>query len=298
MTTDTETASSAAAILERLGAGGGSPPVLAFGELRPWLSAASVGGFELPPEVVEIAERALHLVAQQAENPEPAPYDPGDIARIITDGGSARDIYDATRTNEYERGRWKGISELLQRSEKALEADARDVFAAVRSQLISGVLREAVERAIAEARKPAEKLRGFDPEFVSTIGSSGTGADIKSWQESRAQQAKLETYHAAWKASWSEECASRGFPGQEYNPRRAGGYYAWEDPEAIPDEQLRFGHDRDVLRIALAASPYRLLAPSELEALLTSLDAKLKEQYKPGQQPWNARSRVQLGVVT
>ena len=60
---------------------------------------------------------------------------------------------------------------------------------------------------------------------------------------------------------------------------RPGGYFAWKEPLAVEDADLRYGRDTEVLRIATAGSSYQLVAPCEFHPLIDALEASLPPDH-------------------
>ena len=260
-------------------------------ELQPWLAAAAAGRFELPESIIGVVAMAAHVAEEQAANVKPQAHRAGDID-VILHGASVDEVIGAdaahvaalTRHNERER--------LLLSARRVLQGKVAEGFVPVRDSLIRVELRAAVAELLDKTRRLAGKMGRFAPNFdESELLAAGTAAELQAWRASRDLQADLETFIAAWRASWSAATGKGQAVGREYAPQRAGGYYAWADPEAVTAEALRLGHDSEVLRIATAASEYRLLAPSEVVALVDRMAADLPDNA-PKPASWLVRAGV------
>ena len=240
-------------------------------EVPVWLAAAA-GSFELPPEVLAVVDRGLHLAELYAANVRPAAHRDTDPEALLS-GARIEHILDADDDHARAEARYHRGETLLLAAGGHLEGEARDCFAPIRDNLIRNELREAVAQVLAEARKAADALRRFAPDYPPRLLSEGNADELQVWRDSRELQRRLDLYHAAWMASWRWAVFARG--DVDLRPQRPGGYFAWTDPDAIKSHDLRVGIDREVLRIAAQPSEYRLLAPSELMPLHDRMEADL-----------------------
>lgn len=279
-------------MLARLEAADLTPGLFGNGtELLPWLRAAQ-GRFELPAEVLAVAERGLHLAQlRQAHSASaPAPHQAGDIVALLA-GSTPDAIMDADDAAAVAVARHDRAEALLIAAHQRLAGESGGAFKPYRDALIEGPLREAVEALIAEAAGLAGKLSKYGPDYGQALLANGSASELTAYRSSREFQASFALLLAAWRASWSAATVKGGSVGRDWLPQRPGQWYAWLDPEAITSEALRLGHDAEILRIATAPSAYQLLAPSELAPLMERLSAEDKTHRHP------ARTRVRAGVT-
>jgi hypothetical protein len=280
MTAATKTTASPTAtakMLERLSAVDPAPDYGHMNELLPWLQASRVGAFELPAECLDLAAQGLHLADLTRAHVRPLEHRTRNVDRLLR-GASVADIFDADDAVATTRARWERGSELLVAAAGHLAAECGGVFAPIRDSLIRNEMREAVATLLAEAGTVAERLRRFAPDFPPALLESANEAELKLWRRSRQLQRDLETLIAAWQTSW-HAATHIGTPvvKLEFNPARAGGWFAWTAPDDVQDESLRLGHDTEVLRVATAGSSYRLLSPDALMPLIAQLEAALPD---------------------
>jgi hypothetical protein len=270
-TTKTETPTQA--LLARLPAGEPVLPHAHMNELDPFLAAARVGGFELPPEALELVTKALHLAELNEAHVKPPDHHMTDVHRLLS-GASTAAIFDADDAHAHAMSRWERAGELLIAARGHLAGECGEMFGAIRDDLIAGPLRAAVADLLKKARSQAKTLQAFAPDFGPALLAEGNAKELQTWRDSRHLQADFEVLVRAWKTSWYQATrAGRGTVDLQFYPVRPGLWYAWTDPLAVPDESLRLGHDAEVLRIAAAASSYQLLAPSEFQQVLAAADA-------------------------
>jgi hypothetical protein len=259
-------------MLERLAAANVPPTFGHMNEIEPWLAAAQVGKFELPPEALDLVTQGLHLGRLHTENAAPPAYRDKDVEKLLA-GATLAEILDADDDHARAEDRHNRGVTLLIGADGLLEGVARDVFLPLRDDLITGPLREALAALLKEARKAADKLKRYAPDFGPALLADGSPSELEVWRDSRRLQADLETFQQAWLVSWYQATSRRAPVGPEFFPQRPGGYFVWTNAEAVTPEALRLGHDVEVLRIAAAPSEYRLLAPSELQPLIAALQA-------------------------
>jgi hypothetical protein len=267
-----------AAALDRLGK---IEPAPSFGhgnELEPWLKAASVSGFELPPDVLDVIDVAAHWAEEQVANTPPKPHIVGDVKAILA-GASVVSIIDADAAHAAAVARYDTRAALLLAASRRLQGMVAAGFAPTRDGLIRVELRQAVADVLAEAAKAAKSLRKFAPAYSeAALLASGSPAELAVWRGSRQLQANFATLVAAWRASWSRATAhGTGTIDRAYLPMRPGGFFSWVAPDDVQDERLRLGHDSEILRIATAPSEFRLAAPSEIVALVEKMTADLPQ---------------------
>ena len=280
------------AAIERLGRIDPPPDLGHGGELQPWLASAAVAGFELPKPILDVVGMAAHLAEEQAANVHPPKHRVGDVDAILA-GATVDAVLDADAANAAAEARWEDRNRLLMAGTRLLQGKAAETFVPHRDSLIRNELRHAVEQVLGKAAKVAKQLGKYAPGFSeATLLASGTPAELTAWRSSRQLQSDLDTLLAAWRTSWSRACVKGGAVGREYQPLRAGAWYAWQEPDAVKDERLRLGHDTEVLRIVAAGSKYQLIAPSELPAILETLTGGLDKDSRH-----DARQIVRLGMV-
>lgn len=249
-----------------------------YPELAAWLDAASIGGFELPQEALDFADKVVHLAEQRATLPQPAAPVDGP-ARLLA-GDSVKEVLRATQKAAGEAQQYQAAAALLDEADRYLRSHADVLLAEHRDALITGPLREAVAKLLVEAEPYAVKLQALAPDFSRNISDRGSGAEIELWQASRPLAQRLAVFHRAWSVSWGKVTRHGGQVPLEFHPQRPGGYFAWIEPDKVEDEALRFGRDTEPLRIVLAGSRYRLLAPSELQSVIEAIDNKIREEIE------------------
>jgi hypothetical protein len=261
-------------------------------EVRFWLEAAVAGSFELPAAPLRIVEQAAHLAEQIAANVKPKPYRAGFVDDVL-DGATLDEILERDAEHAAALARWEAREALLSECRRVFAGRAGAAFTDTADDLIRNELRAAVDALLADAKAAAAKLKEYAPDFGPKLLESGNAADLATWRSSRELQAKFNTLVAAWTTSWTA-ATGRGLEfGREYCPARAGGWYCWENPGSIADEAVRLGHDGELLKVAIAPSPFRLLAMSELEALIADVQAAL-----PADSRMSAPQMVRAGVCT
>ena len=214
----------------------------------------------------------------------PPAHQPQDPHHLIG-GASPAEVLKADDEHAAALAQYQREMEVLSRGEAAWEASERDAFDLVRDELIRGPLRTAIEELMDKAGEAAHKLEKYAPIYEAPLLAKGSTADIETWRQTRQMQDDLEVLRAAWLASSRREYVHR-VPrrplGHQFRPERAGGWYAWTNPDAVTDEALRLGRDREILRIARADSEYRLIASSELVQVIADLDAKAPREHRTG----------------
>jgi len=273
------------ATLSRLAAADSPLSLSRLGEVEPWLAAAAMGGFELPDDVLAIVVQAEHLAAESAAIVDPPQHQPADVQALLA-GRTVVEILETDERASAAISRRDRARSLVTAAEGLLVALARDAFAPHRDALVVGPLREAVAALLTRARKMADKLKAYAPDYGDSLLAGGSPAELKLWRDSRSLNRDLDILQQAWRASFSAS-------GPDLHPQRPGGYFAWTDPQAVRVADLRLGHDREALRIAAERGEYRLLSPSELEPLLAKMDRTL-----PQNAPTNARGLVRADVCS
>ncbi len=238
------------------------------------LHAAAAGNFELPAEVLAVVEKGFHLAALHAALLKPPAHRATNVERLL-DGAATDEILAADDAAAFAMARWERAGALLIAADGYFGGLSGEAFGPIREGLIVGPLREAVAAVLEDAREVSIRLKAYAPDYPTGLIVKGSMEEIEAWRESRQLQAKLDTYQRAWQASWSRATAARDWPFADLRPQRPGGYFAWLEPEAVKNQPVRVGQDREILKIAAAPSEYRLLAPSELAPLVTTMDADL-----------------------
>jgi len=261
-------------------------------ELVSWLRAAHAGNFALPPAVVDLAEQALSL-AQQRETLGRRPLADPMSASVLLTGIPAADAAKINARTLAAAEEWDRQAKLLTDAITYLPFHSDDVFKVERDRLIAQELRRAVAAALGEARPITEKLSKYGPGFKDGLLGQGTAAELGLWRESRVLHGRLDTLSAAWQQSmW--RALTRDLA--QLRPLRPGGWYCWSNPDAITDESLRLGHDREVLSIVAQPSEYKLIAPGEIQPLIERLDSLVERDAKgqplPGSPGGFARLRA------
>jgi len=262
-----------AALLARLPVGEPLLPYAHMNELDPWLAAARVGGFELPPEALELVEKAQHLATLNEAHVKPPDHRATDVHRLLS-GASLADIFDDDDAAAFARSRWERAGELLIRARDHLAGECGDVFGRARDELVRVQLRDAVAALLDRASDAATKLRRFAPDFgEAALLAEGNAKELSTWRDSRRLQADLETMLRAWSTSWWQATRhGRGTVAVDFHPNSAGFLFAWTTPGDVQDERLMLGRDTEILRIATAPSEYRLLAPCEFQQVIAAAD--------------------------
>ena len=249
-------------------------------ELVPWLAAAAAGSFELPGDVLVVVAMAAHIGEEEAANVRPKPHRAGDVEAILS-GAAADKVIAGDAAHAAAVARHDERERLLLAARRLLKGKVNEAFVPCRDSLIRVELREAVNNTMVKAREAAAKLGRFAPGYSEgELLGNGTIKELDVWRASRQLQSDFETLVAAWRASWSAATVKGQAVGREYLPLRPGGYYCWADPDPITDDALRYGHDSEVLRVVVAGSEYRLLAPSELLPLVDALAAEQDEHAR------------------
>jgi hypothetical protein len=256
------------------------------------MRAAEAAGFELPAAILDVVGVAAHCAQERASCAPPKPHVVGDVKAILA-GASVLSIIDADAAHAAAVARWERANELLQHGARLLEGMAGQAFVGCGDDLIRNELRQAVADVLDRVREVTKHLRKFAPDFnEAALLAKGTTTELDCWRSSRELQATFDTLVMAWLTTWRASTGRGRELGPEFCPTRAGAWYAWVTPDDVQDERLRLGHDVEVLRVASASSPYRLIAPSELAPLLEVIDAAL-----PKDAPRNARVLVRRDMV-
>lgn len=280
------------AALERLSKIDPAPDFGHGNELQPWLAAAAVAGFELPAAIIDVVQVGAHLAEEQAANVHPPKHRAGDVDAILL-GATVDEVLNRDAAHDAAVARWEDRNRLLMAGTRLLQGEVSAAFVPQRDSLIRNELRHAVADLLEQAAKVAKQLRKFAPDFSeATLLAKGSPAELTAWRASRELQKNLQTLLTAWRWSWYAATGRGKSVGLEFLPERAGGFYAWIEPDSITAEALRLGQDQEVLRIAAAASKYQLLAPSELAPLLERLTAGMDKDSRH-----DARQLVRMGVV-
>ena len=266
-------------------------------ELLPYLRAAKVGGgFELPQEVLAVAEQGLHLARlQQAHSANaPAPHKPGDIKRILA-GGTPEEIMDADDVALVAKARHDRAGNLLIAARQQLAGMSGAAFGPHREALVTGPLRESVASLLADAKAKATTLKRFAPDYGPALLGDGNPAQLQAYRASRQMNADMAVLTAAWRASWVAASKDKSVA-REFVPQRAGTWYCWVAPDDVHPDAVRLGTETDILRLATVASTeYRLASPSEIVALVEQMAADLgKDAPRPAAQI--IRQGVALGA--
>ncbi len=246
---------------------------LGCAELVAWLQASTVAGFALPASIQPLVDSACHLQDQRAalRRPEPGPAHPAEGMLNQT----AAQIRKATEEAATNAAHYAADMDMIVKGEGVLGWTCEDVFREERDGLIRGPLRDAIAVVLSEAAKVADKLAHHAPFADRQLLLNATPEELQLWRDSRTPQATLATLQRTWLLSFGRSAVRGGVVDPGLRPERPGGYFAWVDPEAVPDDGLRLGHDTDILRIASAPAEYRLLAPSELQPLIDEMNAAL-----------------------
>jgi hypothetical protein len=286
MSPATKTETPTAAILDRLAA---DSPALPFGhmnEIVPWLAAARVGGFELPPEVLDLVTKALHLATLHETHIKPLEHRTANVDRLLK-GVSTADIFDDDDAAAFAKSRWERAGAMLIAAQGHLTGECLGVFDLSRDSLITNELREAVADLMKQAKSAAGRLTAFAPDYPPALLAEGNAKEMEVWRQSRRLQDDFTTLVRAWRTSWYQATRHRGHAGElgtQFNPSRAGAWFAWVTPDDVTDERLRLGQDTEVLRIAAAESSYELIAPSALMPLIDALQTTLPPEHAPAWQ--------------
>jgi hypothetical protein len=256
-------------------------------ELVAWLEASVVGNFALPATVQTLVDAAVHLQGQRAMLVRPdAVAVPAKAALTMTAG----EVLAANDAAAAATARYAREVDVVTRGEAVLEHTCMSTFGAERDNLIRGPLRRAVADILDKAREVAGELRKYAPSFTDGLLGAGTPQELQRWRDSRELQSTFHILQACWLLSFRHAGVAGGMIDNSLVPERPGGYYAWADPDAVRPEALRNGDDRELLRVASAASAYQLRAPSELVSLLAEMNAAAA----PGQA--SPLSTVKAGV--
>ena len=266
-TTEVETR----ALLDRLAKLDAPLPWAHGSEIEPWVSAARVGDFPLPAEVLDVARKAIHLATLHEKHVAPPAHRDRDVDKLLS-GTSVADVLDADDRAAFAKAHWARAGELLIAAESALSGMEADVFASVRDSLITTELREAVATLLKRAKSAAGKLAAFAPNYPPSLLESANDSELKVWRQSRQMQHDFEVMIGAWLASW-HRATHHGAPvvPVHFCPSRPGGVWAWSVADEVADDRLRLGVDIEVLRVSTAGSPYQLASPSELPPLVAGL---------------------------
>jgi hypothetical protein len=275
------------AMLDRLAAV--DEPLVKFGhmnEIAPWLDAARVGGFELPPDALDLVTMALHLATLHERHVKPLEHRTVNVDRLLA-GATTADILDADDAAAFARTRWERSGQLLIAAEGHLAGECLGVFGPIRDSLITGPMRETVATLLTAAGKAAEKLKRFGPDFPPALLAEGDAKEIETWRQSRHLQRDFDVLVTAWQTSWYQATCHQGHAGElgtQFNPSRPGGWFVWTAPDDVQGDGLKSGQDTEVLRIASAGSSYQLLSPGELMPLLAAIEATLPADSRPAWQ--------------
>jgi hypothetical protein len=278
--------------LDRLNAIVPTPDLGTSTEFRHWLEAAVAGDFELPAGPLRIVAQAQHLAEEIVANVRPEAYRAAFVDDVL-DGATVDDLIERDAAHAAALARWEAREAVLSGCRRVFAGRAGAAFVEYREDLIRNELRAAVDALLADAKAAAAKLKAFAPDYPPALLETANEGELKVWRQSRQTQRAFDSLLTAWRSSWYAASGRGQTVGSEWTPQRAGGWYAWEDPDSITDEALRLGHDGEVLRIAATApTRYRLLSPNELMPLLAQIDASL-----PRHAPRNARVLVRRDMV-
>ena len=136
-----------------------------------------------------------------------------------------------------------------------------------------------------DARKVARKLEAYAPSYSAALLAEGSERELNLWRSSRELQSRFDTLRDAYLLSVSAELEAG------MRPQRAGGYFAWSNPDAVHPAELRLGQNAEVLAVATAPSGYDLRTAAEVLALIDEMQSTL-----PPSAPANARTIVRMGV--
>jgi hypothetical protein len=276
MTTTTPTTTPTAAMLDRLAEIGRRVDFGHGNELEPHLAAAAAGGYELPDAALAVAAQGIRLSELHRNHVKPAPWKYANLEALLSGGIPIDAVLDGDDAHAAAMRRWERAGELLIAASSHLAGECNDVFAPIRDQLITGPLRAAVADLLKQAKSAAGKLQAFAPDFPPTLLADGNAEELETWRASRLLQRDFNLMLAAWRTSWyrATRIAGRaGELGRQFRPMRAGLWYAWTDPLAVPDERLRLGIDSEILRVATVPVEYRLIAPSEFTSVYNAAEA-------------------------
>jgi hypothetical protein len=237
-------------------------------ELLGWLRASIAGGFELPETVRDLVAEAAHLRLQRLGLARPA--EAALLAEAVLTM-TASEVVAANDAASAAAAQYVREVEIVTAGEASLGWRCEDVFREERDGLICGPLRDAVSAIILEASTIAAALSHYAPVYVDGLLTAGSPDELKWWRESRKLQSTLDILHHTWTLSFGRSCMSGGVIDYTCRPQRPGGFYVWRDAWAVESEPLRYGQDREVLRVASAASQYRLIAPCEFSGVVDEL---------------------------
>jgi hypothetical protein len=264
-------------------------PLVKFGhmnEIAPWLDAACVGGFELPPDALDLVKKALHLATLHERHVKPLEHRTVNVDRLLA-GATTADIFDADDAAAFARTRWERAGELLIAAEGHLAAECDGVFGPIRDGLIVGPLRETVADLLKQAKSAAGKLQAFAPDYPPALLETANQSELTTWRQSRQLQRDFDVLVRAWSTSWYQATCHRGRAGElgtQFNPSRPGGWFVWTAPDEVQDDGLKSGRDTEILRIASAGSSYQLLSPGGLMPLIAEIQATLPPEHAPAWQ--------------
>ena len=242
-------------------------------EITPHLAAAQVGGYELPPEALDLVAKALHLQRLYELNVRPPDHHDTDCGRLLS-GASTDDVLNADDAAAFAKSRWERSGSLLIAARGKLAGQEAGVFKAERDGLITGPLRHTMAAVLKEAKTAAGKLEKFAPDYPPSLLESANQAELTVWRHSRQLQRDFDVLVRAWKTSWYRATRhGTGVLELHFYTQKAGGWFCWQDPEAVVDPELRYGRDAEVLRVATAGSSFQLVAPCEFHPMLDALQA-------------------------